>query len=496
MGSLTVELKNAYSKVDFSKDTKNYVMLELKGGTAPSLQKRPPLDIIAVVDTSSSMGSAMKMENVKKSLRLMVEHMSPGDFLTLIEYDSEVRRSLSRTETDSRSKQTIFHAIGMMQPSGMTNFSIALGSALESARKTEGTSGSVRRIIFFTDGCPTSGNTSADYLIRFCKRPPTGWGITTMGYGLASDASANTDLILDSCGMGGEVNLSLLEKMAEAGEGNFYYMSDADTAARAFATELGGLITTVAQDIKIAVEAEPSRIEVTEILEDLDVQDTVDSLAVRVPDLMADETRFITLAVKCKKRGVPDELHAEAIARITVHFLDAVTGAVEEFQVSPAIQWVAPGLEDTQMNADVATQIALIEAISAQEEAYARAQAGDYAGAVALVNAATGALRQVGTARALSLAVCYNTVAETLKDKAAFLRGQPDYAASLYETKKGRAAGGAFMRFFSTITQERTQESFADHWDDEAEKGADGDENTMRRVGTANRSKTSRVPRY
>lgn len=496
MNSLTVDVKSAYSKVDFSKDTENHLMIELKGGPALALKKRSPLDIIAVVDTSSSMGSAMKMENVKKSLRLMVENMSPGDFLTVIEYDSDVRIALSRSETDSRFKQTIFHAIGMMRPSGMTNFSAALASALEEARRAERAPASVRRIIFFTDGCPTSGNTNPDHLIKLCGRAPANWGITTMGYGLASDESRNGDLVLNSCGMGGEINLDILEKMAEAGRGNFYYMSDADSAARAFATELGGLITTVAQDIKITVEPDPSRIEVIEVLEDLDVEDTGDSLIIRVPDLMAEETKFITLAVVCKHIGCPDELEAQPVARIAFHFLDALAAGVEELQVSPAIQWVMPGLEDTQMDADVATQLALIDAIRAQEQAFQRAKAGDYAGAMSVINAATSALNQVGTARALGLAACYNDVAGTLKDRASFLRGQRAYAASLYETKKGRAAGGAFMRFFSTISQQATQESFAHHRDEDMEKVAEGHEDAKHPSGTANRSKTSRVPRY
>lgn len=496
MKSLTVDVKSAYGKVDFTKDTANHLMIEVKGRPATSDQKRPPLEIVAVVDTSSSMGSAMKMENVKKSLRLMVGNMGPGDFLTVIAYDSDVRMALPRSETDPRSKQKIFHAIGALQPSGMTNFSGALITAQEEISKSECAWGSVRRIIFFTDGCLTSGNTSPEYLIDLCRRVPTDWGITTMGYGIASDASRNSDLIVNSYGMGGEINLDLLERMAEAGRGNFYYMRDADSAARAFAAELGGLITTVAQDVKITVEPDGSRIEVTEVLEDLDVEDTGDSLVVRLPDVMADETKFITLALVCKKQTAPDGPEGQPVARITVRFLDALAGGVEEFQVSPIVRWVAPGLEDTRIDADVATQLALIDAIRAQEEAFQRAQAGDYAGAMSVLSAATGAFKLVGTPRALGLAACYNEVAETLKDKTSFLHGKRSYAASLHETKKGRAAGGAFMCFFSTVSQQAAQDSFAHRWGDDAERRTDAAENAAPPSRKTDRSKRSSVPRY
>ncbi|MFH1112830.1 MAG: hypothetical protein V1792_02820 [Pseudomonadota bacterium] len=77
--------------------------------------------------------------------------------------------------------------------------------------------------------------------------------------------SRNGDLIVNSYGMGGEINLDLVEKMAEAGHGNIYDMRDADSAARAFAAQLGGLITTVAQDIKTTVESDDPRIEVARL---------------------------------------------------------------------------------------------------------------------------------------------------------------------------------------------------------------------------------------
>ena len=148
------------------------------------------------------------------------------------------------------------------------------------------------------------------------------------------------------------------------------------------------------------------------------------------------------------------------------------------------------------MDADVATQLALIEAIRAQEEAFQRAKAGNYVGAMSVINAATSALKQVGTARASGLAACYGDVAVALKDRASFLRGQRDYAASLYEAKRGRASGGAFMRFFSTVSQRTAQESFVDHSDNGEEKEADGDGKAKRRGGRADRSKTSRLPKY
>jgi Mg-chelatase subunit ChlD len=498
MRSLSVEVKKAFGKVDFTKDTKNHLMLEIKGGPAVELRQRPPLEIIAVVDVSSSMDTSMKMQNVQKSLRLMVENMSPEDFLTVIEYDSDVRTTLQRAQTDSRSKQRIFHAIGQMRPDGMTNFSGALLAALEQARNSGRAAGAIKRIIFFTDGCPTSGVTDPIRLVKYSARVPADWALTTMGYGAAADESRNGDFILRTLGMGGEINLDLLEKMADAGRGNFYYMRDADSAARAFAAELGGLMSTVAQDVRITVESDPALIELTEALEDLDVEDAGDSLVIRLPDLMADETKFITLAIVCRKQSAPDGDGARPVAKIAVQYLDVSTGRVETLALSPVIQWVEPGREDAEADKDVATQLAFIEAIHAQEEAYRLAAAGDFESASHVMRSAASGLRKNRTVRGFVLADCYDDVSVTVECEDFFDEGKEVYAASLREAKKGRASGGAFTPVFSTASQKATQDAFTAGWegDDEDDSSTDNGQSDASDTGKRDRSKKSRLLRH
>ena len=495
MASLTIDAKAGYGKVDFTRETDNYILVEIKGGSLNTEIPRPPLEIIAVVDTSSSMATSMKMENVKKSLRLMVEHMSPQDSLSIVEYASDVRVAVSGEKTDMRSKQAIFHAIGAMQPSGMTNFSAALGMAFDAARKQECGNGSVQRIIFFTDGCPTSGNTNPQDLISLSRTIPHGWQLTTMGYGFAEDSSKNSALVTPSMGMGGEVNLDLLERMAEAGNGNFYYMKDADSAARAFANELGGLITTVAQEIRITVRPDQSRITLKEVLEDLDVDDKGDAVEIHIPDVLAEEIKLVTLAVTCKKQKAP-ETGSTSVAIVGVQFLDTPNGEVRTIQISPMIQWVEPGKEEKQLDPDVATQLAVLQAIKAQEDAFQKAQAGDFAAASAVINGAAGTLRSVGTLRAMGFAACVANMGVMLKDKGSFLRKRDEFAASAHEARKGRATGGAFMRFFSTAAQRMTQDSFADRWDDADLQSPQPDVSSSGESATGNRSKKSTVQRY
>ena len=52
------------------------------------------------------------------------------------------------------------------------------------------------------------------------------------------------------------------------------------------------------------------------------------------------------------------------------------------------------------------------------------------------------------------------------------------------------------MRFFSTVSQQAAQDSFADGWSDDAEQAADEAEKAVPLSRKRDRSKRSRVPRY
>ncbi len=395
-----------------------------------------------------------KMRNVKKSLEFMVENMAETDRLTIIGYSSSARMVLRATRTARAAKKDIIVAIGRLRPAGFTNFSGALGLAFTQAEVVLTDTVSIRRIIFFTDGCPTTGNTDPEFLLSLCGNIPEGWQLTTMGYGQAGRGHA--DMAVEVSGMGGEVNLALLEEMARRGRGNYYFMRDEDTAARAFATELGGLISTVAQNIELAIRPVTARVQLGHVLESLDVEPLGDGLIVRIPDVFANETKFVTFSVQCRRQERPDAEEALPIAHVTAQFLDAITGGLERVEVSADVRYVGPGREDSSLDPDVATQLALLKAVDAQERAYRLALAKDFARASQVLSDAAGNLRDLRTARSVNLAEGFEDMSEIVFDKDTFDNAADTYSASAYEAKYGRSAGGSFSDSLLTPTQEHS----------------------------------------
>lgn len=439
MSSITYTVRPGLAKVDHSTLTANHILLELTGFRGKTFEKRPHLDMIAVVDTSTSMGANKKMENVKRTLELLVKNMSQDDHLSIVEYNSASRAALPRTRISQEFQPRITQAIASLFPQEWTNFGAALSAAYAVAARDEEKGSSIKRIIFFTDGCPTSGVTDSDRIVELCRQKPKEWRISTMGYGIDSPT-------------GNDVDLDLLAKMASAGQGNFYYMKDAESTAKAFATELGGLISVVAEGIRVSITPSGDRIKIKKLLEDMENEMTHESMEVSIPDLLADETKRLTFAVDCLPQAKPDRFLNHRVADITLEYLDLSQTKFVRDRVQADIEFVAGGKESETVLQEVAEQIAFTAATRAQKKALARAERGDFQAAKNIMKMAIKALKDVGTQRAIKLSQGFDATAQTLEDEEAFDRGKTDYTVSMYESSSGRSAGGLFSEEFYTPT--------------------------------------------
>lgn len=472
MPALSIAIKTEFKSVPFAAEQTNHLMLELTGDAPESKTERPALDIIALVDVSGSMSSSRKMENVKESLKLLVEHMGPRDFLTIITFNPSASVGLPRTATETTAKSGILNRISTFTPQGGTNFSGALALAhYEASQKKDGDC-PVKRMIFFTDGCPTVGNTDPNYLIKACGRVPKGWVITTMGYGRPEGGPQ------DRGGGGGDIDLDLLEKMADAGHGGFYYVENGDSAARAFGRELGGLLTTVAQNIRVACEALSTDIVVESVLEEFEVEDKSSRLIARIPDLLAEETKLLTFALVHKALHGPRTNDRPAL-RVTVAWQDLSSARMEQAAFEVVLQRVSPQEADRRPDPEVAAEIAVVAAIRAQEQAYELALAGRYGRAYELLKSAIQKLAQIKTPRAKVMAEGLLPLAKTLRSERDFLKGRRSYKLSTREASTQRSWGGALSAVYSTSHTLQMENLFSqsldpDHNQSERAPGAAG----------------------
>jgi len=197
-----------------------------------SLDDRPAANMIFVVDVSGSMNREDRLEQVKRSLRMLASNLKRGDEIGLVVYGSTGQVISDLTGNHD----AILRSIELLQPGGSTNAGQGLELAYEMARRNFDAD-KVNRIILCSDGVANTGITEADAILAQVKADAlNGITLTTMGFGM------------------GNYNDVLLEKLANHGDGMYYYIDSDEEAQRIFGDGAASMLLLLASDAKIQVE--------------------------------------------------------------------------------------------------------------------------------------------------------------------------------------------------------------------------------------------------
>ena len=207
-------------------------------GRRVSVKDRTPVHLVYLVDTSGSMQSDDKIGLAKKSLKMLTQTLKPGDTVALCTYAGSVREVLAPTGAEAKAK--IFAAIDDLTASGSTAMSSGIDLAYELAQRTL-VKGHVNRVVVLSDGDANVGPTSHEEILRTIKRAKDkGITLSTVGFG------------------SGNYKDTMMEQLANQGDGNYAYIDSDAQARRVFSEQVGGLLQVIARDVKIQVEFDPN----------------------------------------------------------------------------------------------------------------------------------------------------------------------------------------------------------------------------------------------
>jgi len=211
----------------------------LQGRTIDDADRKPAV-LIFTVDVSGSMNREDRLGLVKRSLRDLVDALSPDDRVGLVIYGSRGEVVLEPTGLEDRGR--LLRAIDSLRPGGSTNAHEGLKLAYAMARE-HFAPGKIHRVILCSDGVANTGRTRAeDILADVRHEADRGVHLTTVGFGM------------------GNYNDVLMEKLADSGDGHYHYVDDREEADRVFRRNLTGMLQTIARDAKVQVEFDPARV--------------------------------------------------------------------------------------------------------------------------------------------------------------------------------------------------------------------------------------------
>ncbi len=211
----------------------------IKGFEVAAAQ-RPAANLVFLIDVSGSMSSPDKLPLLKNAFRLLTEQLSQRDRVSMVVYAGSSGVVLEPTPGDQKFR--IFEALERLSAGGSTNGASGIQLAYRLAHDTF-VKGGINRVVLATDGDFNVGTVDFEALVDMAERErTTGVALTTLGFGT------------------GNYNDQLMERLADAGNGNYAYIDTLSEARKVLVSQLNSTLFTIAKDVKIQVEFNPAEV--------------------------------------------------------------------------------------------------------------------------------------------------------------------------------------------------------------------------------------------
>lgn len=216
------------------------VRIGLKAREIPT-ENLPASNLVFLIDVSGSMYGPQRLDLVKSSLKLLVNNLREKDKVAIVVYSGAAGVKLEATS--GKDKQKIKDEIDNLTASGSTAGGEGILLAYKIARQNFMPNGN-NRIILCTDGDFNVGLSSEKELEQLIeKERKSGVFLTVLGYGM------------------GNYKDNKMQSLAEKGNGNHAYIDNLQEANRVLVNEFGATLFTVAKDVKLQVEFNPSQVQ-------------------------------------------------------------------------------------------------------------------------------------------------------------------------------------------------------------------------------------------
>jgi Ca-activated chloride channel family protein len=201
---------------------------------------QPRANLVFLIDTSGSMQEPNKLPLVKQSLTMLLGELQPEDTVSIVTYAGYAGTALEPTKV--RDKARIEAVIDSLGAGGSTAGAEGIRQAYRLAEANLDPHG-VNRVILATDGDFNVGITNQGELKGYVERErEKGVFLSVLGFGM------------------GNYNDSLMQTLAQNGNGAAAYIDTLNEARKTLVEEAGGTLFPIAKDVKIQVEFNPAAV--------------------------------------------------------------------------------------------------------------------------------------------------------------------------------------------------------------------------------------------
>lgn len=198
------------------------------------IENKKPNNFVFLLDVSGSMYSEDKLPLMINAFKILIDNLADEDRVSIVTYAGSERVLLDGGYGYEKTK--ISAIISDLEAGGSTAGSAGIKTAYELASK-HFIEGGNNRVFLATDGDFNVGIRSTGELEKFIsEKRETGVYLSLFGFGV------------------GNYHGSTMDTLAQAGNGQHYYIDSILEAQKVFISELGGTLQTVAKDAKAQIE--------------------------------------------------------------------------------------------------------------------------------------------------------------------------------------------------------------------------------------------------
>ena len=262
-----------------------YLSLRFSAPDAPARPdgrktERMPLDISIVIDRSGSM-SGEKLALAKEAAVKAIDMLTAADRVALVAYDTEVQTLAHAAALEPAHRDALLRALDRMQAGSSTNLSGGWLTGCEAVARVM-RQASVARCLLLSDGLANAGITDPTAL---------------EGH---AEALRSRGVITSTFGIGDDFDERLMEGIARAGGGNFYFIKEARAIPTFLGSELGEALEVVARRAELVVEADAG-VEVLS-LDGRRLRRDGDTAHIALDDVVARQETELVLRVRFPRR--------------------------------------------------------------------------------------------------------------------------------------------------------------------------------------------------
>ena len=331
--------------------------------------RRPPLDLVVVVDRSGSMGGG-KISAARAALGKMADTLRPDDALGVVIFDDRVD-VLREVAPVGEERGAIRDLAQTIEARGSTDIESALAVAFQMVERRH-REGAMARVMLLTDARPNTGRVGQrDFLSLSQHYAQRGIGLTVFGVGL-------------------DFGQSLTLAISRLPGGSYHYLENEKKLATVFDRDFDLLVTPVAWDLELDVRpAEGYRIVGAYGVPSWVKPDAQGTLRVHIPTLFLSRNRG---ALVFRLRPLEDGPARGPIATTALRWRER-PGA--EYRGGRGVATAPDGPAPTYQQPGVRTAVALVNVALGLREASRLARGGQGSEALAMLDRLDAVIQDV-----------------------------------------------------------------------------------------------------